>query len=207
LKETFKNLTRNILKPNKKHLKLNKKHLKLNKKQLCQQITTIQVLLLHVKVHFKSLQTVKEVSLEVSTVKSNRDWDWDFLRHQDLLFLTVETFLNGKTNYFKLSRLKLSFETMSKIETLGYRDCCDLAFETVKNFSKVETYFFKLSRFKLSIETMSKIKTSGYQNCWDFAFETVKNFWLSRQIETPKLIKKSCLICLSIHTHHVELEQ
>ena len=62
------------------------------------------------------------LSLGVLTVETNQD------RDRDIIFQTVKTFLTVEMSVFELSRLRVSIETLTKIETLGYQDCWDLAF-------------------------------------------------------------------------------
>ncbi len=98
-----------------------------------------------------ALQALK-VSLGVSTVKTNRDWNWDFSICQDQL------------NFWNLSRLSLLTR---------------LLFVLVKIF-KIEIFELKLGQVEILVETVAIVETN--RGCWDlFRFvkicTDISHFW------------------------------
>jgi hypothetical protein len=79
----------------------------------------------------------KYVSLGVSTVKTNPDWDWDFSICRDQLLKLVKIILTVKT------RLFFVFVNIFKIETFESRLCC------VEVFIKIVLSRLRYDRDKL----------------------------------------------------------
>jgi hypothetical protein len=79
------------------------------------------------------------LSLEVSTVKTNRDRDRDFSICRDVLFQSVKI--------ESLDRGKDKNQDKSRLNSIDFVEICrDVIFQTVKNFSTVNMSFFKGSR-------------------------------------------------------------
>jgi hypothetical protein len=97
--------------------------------------------------------------------------------------IQIEISLHVEMSFFKLSRilsrLRLLIKTMSKIKTLGHRDCRDVIFQTVKNFLTVEMSVFKLLR-------ISRRSRPRFLNCWECLDCQDLCFW-TVQIQEPWL--------------------